>query len=371
MKRGDGPHLCHGLSVVNTYTKVISGSKSVAVVVKTWMAIPITIAKGIKVTQVVAANAVSQVEVVPRTLEKLDDVQGSQQIKMAVERRREVLFQQLNLCGLEGWSEGNQVVTHALLAEYYDIFSLEPGQVGCTNLGKHKIRVVDDEPFKEQFWRISPPMVDEVQAHVKDMLEVGTVCPSQSPWCNAVVLVCRKEEGLHFCIDFHKLNARTMKDSYLLPQIQEPIESLVRAGCISCLDLKAGFWQIAMDKASKQYTAFTMVDLGFFKCECMSFRMCNAPAMFQGLMQNCLGELSLTYCLIYLDHMIVFLKMEEEHLQHLHVVSDHFQEHNPRLKPTKCKIFWNEINYLAQHVSREDVRSSKDNLTAVADFTLP
>ena len=90
-------------------------------------------------------------------------------------------------------------------------------------------------------------MVDEVHAHVK-MLEADTIHPSQSPWCNVVVLVCKIIGGLYFCIDFSKLNARTKKDSYLLPWIQEAIEGLVGAGCFSCLDLKVGFWQIAMDK---------------------------------------------------------------------------------------------------------------------------
>ena len=132
-----------------------------------------------------------------------------------------------------------------LLAEYHDIFSLESGELGCMDLAKHEIKVVDDEPFKERFWRISPQMVDEVHAHMKEMLEVGVICPSQSPWCNAVVLVCMKDGGLHFCIDFHKLNARTKKNSYPLLQIQEALESLVGAGCFSCLELKVGFWQIA------------------------------------------------------------------------------------------------------------------------------
>ena len=95
-------------------------------------------------------------------------------------------------------------------------------------------------------------MVDEVWVHVKEMLEVGTIHPSQSPWCNKVVLVCMKDRGLHFCIDFHKMNARNKKDSYLLPQIQEAIESLVCAGYFSFLDLQAGFGQIAMDEVSKQ-----------------------------------------------------------------------------------------------------------------------
>ena len=139
----------------------------------------------------------------------------------------------------------------------------------------------------------------------------------------------------------------------------------------SCLDLKEGFWQIAIDKAWKQYTAFTLGNLGFFKCEHMLFGLYNASAMFQKLMQNCLGELNLTYCLIYLDDVILFLKMAEEHVQHLHIVLNHFWEHNLKLKPTKCKFFHNEINYLAHHVSKEGVRPSKENLKAVEEFAPP
>ena len=77
------------------------------------------------------------------------------------------------------------------------------------------------------------------------------------------------------------------------------------------------------------------------------------------------------YCLIYLDDVIVFSKMEEEHLKHLHVVFDHFWEHNLKLKPTQCEFFRDEINYLAHHVSKEGMQPSKENLKAVAEFTPP
>ena len=202
-------------------------------------------------------------EVAPRTLQKLDEIQGIQWTRMSIEWRREVPIQQLDLSGLEGWSDENQAAAQALLAEYHNIFSLEPGELGGMDLAKHEIRVVDDEPFKERFQRIPPPMVDEAHAHVKGMLEAGAICLSQSPWCHAVVLVCKKDGGLHFCIDFCNLNARIKKDSYSLPQIQETIESLAGAGYSSCLDLMAGFWQIALDKASKQCTTFTVGNVGF------------------------------------------------------------------------------------------------------------
>ena len=85
------------------------------------------------------------------------------------------------------------------------------------------------------------PMVEEVRVHMKERLEVGTICPGQSPWCNTVMLVRKKDGGLSFCIDFCKLNARTKIDSHPLPHLKEAIKSLVGAGYFSCLDLKAGF----------------------------------------------------------------------------------------------------------------------------------
>ena len=169
------------------------------------------------------------------------------------------------------------------------------------------------------------------------MLEAGAIIPSNSPWCNAVVLVCKKDGGLHFCIDFRKMNAKTKKDSYLLLCIQETLNSLVGARVFSTLDLKSGFWQIMMDDESKQYTTFTVGNLGFFKCKRMPFGLCNVPATFQRLMQSCLEELNLTYCLIYLDD-VIYTKDEEEHLDRLRTIFERFRRDNLKLKPSKCNI---------------------------------
>ena len=154
---------------------------------------------------------------------------------MSVEERKEALFQQLDLSGLEGWSVTNQATACALLAKYHNIFSLEPWELGCTDLAKHKIKVTDNGPFKERFWRIPLSMVEEVHTHMKEILEVGTICPDQSQSCNAVVLICKKDRSLS-CITFCKMNARMKKDSYPLLRVQEAIKSLVGTGYFSCLD---------------------------------------------------------------------------------------------------------------------------------------
>ena len=87
-------------------------------------------------------------------------------------------------------------------------------------------------------------------------------------------------------------------------------------------------------------------------------------------MQNCLGKLNLIYCLIYLDDVIVFSWTAEEHLHQLCVVFDWLWEYNLKLKPSKCSLFREEINYLAHWVSKQGVWPSDVNLRAINECAL-
>ena len=92
-------------------------------------------------------------------------------------------------------------------------------------------------------------------------------------------------------------------------------------------------------KKSIPYTAVTVGLLGFYKCICMPFRLTNAPATFQRLMESCLRELHLQYCIIYLDDTIIFSKTPEEHLHQLKLVFQKISEAGLKLKPSKCEVF--------------------------------
>ena len=370
LKPEDGS-LPPGLTVNGHYDTLKNGSQSITISVRNHTPFAIKICKNEPVARVVTGNAIPTTELIPGTLEALDEMQGVKRRKLPPTERQKLLMEKLDLSGLEAWSPENAEAARRLLQEYHDIFALEEAELGCTSTAEHHIKVTDDEPFKERFRRIPPNLVEEVRTHLKEMLDAGAIRPSQSPWCNAVVLVRKKDGGLRFCIDFRKLNARTKKDSYPLPRINEALESLAGAAHFSSLDLKSGFWQIRMAEDSKQYTAFTVGNMGFYECERMPFGLCNAPATFQRLMQNCLGELNLTYCLIYLDDVIVYSKTEEGHVHRLRTVFERFRENNLKLKPSKCNLFRQEITYLAHHVSKEGVRPSRENLTAVADFPPP
>ena len=184
--------------------------------------------------------------------------------------------------------------------------------------------MTDPKPFKERPRNIPSGLLDEVKEHLDHMLNVGAIKPSKSAWSNAVVLVHKKDGGLRFCINFCKLNAQTRKDAFSLPQINDAIDALSRSKYYTTVDLLSGFWQTPMEESSKQYTAFILGTLGFFQCERMPFRLCNAPATFQHLMTNCLGELNYSTCLVYLDDIVIYSSTQEEHVKHLRPSSNIF-----------------------------------------------
>ena len=156
--------------------------------------------------------------------------------------------------------------------------------------------------------------------HIQEMLDVGAIRPSNSPWASAVILFHKKDGKLQFCIDLQKLNARKIKHTYNLPRIDETLDCLNGVEWFSSLDLNYGYWQdwqVEMEEGGKAFTAFTVGPLGFYECESVPFDLTNAPTTFQWLMQSCLGNLHLCYCIIYLDKVFVFSKMLEEHLLRL------------------------------------------------------
>ena len=325
--------------------------------------------KGVPVVRVVSAMLVPPAELSLEMKAALG--KESRPEPLSVAARQDKLLEKLNLGGLAHWSSENAVAVRELVLAYHDVFALESNKLGCTGAIEHKIFIENDEPYKERFWHIPPPLLEEVRASLRDMLEAGAIHPSQSPWCNTVVLVWKKDGTLWFCVDFRCLNVHMKKDSYPLPWIQEALESMVGYAHFSSIDFKSGFWQIKTAPESQQHMAFTVGNLGFYEFTCMPFGLCNALATFQHLMQNTLGELNLTYCVIYLDDVIVFSHMEEEHLEHLCMVFKRFWEFNLKLKPSKCSFFWSEIVYLAHHVLQRGILPSQENVRAVQEFLMP
>ena len=216
----DGANLPNGVYVVKTYTELRDGSRNVSVVLRNLMGKPVHLAAGRPVAWVVAANAIPDAVPSPEFLRKLDKMELNRNPpkKLTIEERQKLLLDLLRKEGrldkLKEWPPELALKFEQMLMEHHNIFSLEQNEIGCTDAAEHVIELLDTEPFKERFWRIAPPLVEEGREHIQEMLDGGTIRLSQSPWCNAVVLMRKKDGGLRFCINFCRLNSRTKKDVY-------------------------------------------------------------------------------------------------------------------------------------------------------------
>ena len=343
-----------------TYCNLEPGSNRVTVGLRNISARKITVPSRTIVCQIQLANMVPPIqtskEQPPTEIKREDD---------------SCILDQLDLGEINTWSEEQQHAARKLLCDYSETFSKNDLDLGKCNILKHNIQLTDQQPFKERYRRIPPHLFEEVKQHLQEMLEVGAIRRSFSPWASAVVLVRKKDGGLRLCIDLRKLNNRTIKDGYALPRIDDTLDCLHGAKWFSTLDLKSGYWQVELEEEAKPLTAFTMGPLGFWECERMPFGLTNAPATFQRLMESCLGELNLSWCIIYLDDIIVFSQTPEEHLVRLQAVFDKLKAARLKLKPSKCELFKKQINYLGHVVGQEGVTTDPDKIKAVTEWPRP
>ena len=122
------------------------------------------------------------------------------------QNRIDKLFAKLDLSGYDHWSKDQKKAVDDCIRWYHHIFAIEDLELGKTDLVKHVIRLNDYTPFKERYRRILPHQYEEVRKHLAEMLKMGAIQKSNSPWASAVVLVRKKDGSLRFCIDLRKLN---------------------------------------------------------------------------------------------------------------------------------------------------------------------
>ena len=352
---------------VPCYSYMRPGSKRAAVTLQNLSEKPQVLNKGTVIAKIQPANLIPP-KLTPR-FTNLNSNNANQSSEPTPERI-EKLFSKLNISGADNWLEENRLKLRQLFIEHHHIFVLDDLELGKTDMVKHVIRLNDDQSFCERYRRIPPHQYDEVKKHFKEMLEIGAIRKSQSPWASAVVLVRKKDGALHFCIDLRKLNARTIKDAQTLPRIEDSLDSLNGAVIFTSLDLKSGYWQVELDEDSIQYKAFTVRPLGFYECLQMPFGLTNAPATFQRLMENFLGDLHLNWCIIYLD-IIVYSKTPEEHLERLEAVFKKIANAGLKLKPSKCEFFKSEITYLGHIVSNNGIATDPKKIRAIQLWPRP
>lgn len=258
----------------------------------------------------------------------------------------------------------------ALLLENQDVFAATDDDLGHTKTITHSIPTTDDEPIKQTYRRIPPSQLDEVREHVRKLLSTGVIKESTSPYASPVVLVRKVDGTLRLCVDYRKLNAKTRKDAYPLPRINESLDALQNVSWFSTIDLLSGYHQVEMAEDDAHKTGF-ITPFGLYQYVRMPFGLCNAPGTFQRLMQACLGDKFFHSVLCYLDDILVYSSTFKEHLERLKLVFQRLRDHGLKIKPSKCTFFRPEVRYLGHRVTRDGVMPQLDKIEAVKSWPIP
>jgi hypothetical protein len=249
--------------------------------------------------------------------------------------------------------------------------SMWDGRLGHVHSATHRIHLVPGaKPVHAQPYRAGPRARENEASEVQRMLKEGVIEPASSEWASPVVLVPKPDGSMRFCVDYRRLNALTIRDSYPLPRMDECIDSLGDAQLFSTLDCNSGYWQIPVEPSDRDKTTFTSHE-GTFRYTRMPFGLTNAPATFQRVVNMTLAGLTWKTCLVYLDDIIIFSQTFAEHLHHLDEVLKRLYRAGLSLKLKKCHFVKDNISYLGHVIRPGKLAVAEKNTAALKDAQPP
>lgn len=206
----------------------------------------------------------------------------------------------------------------------------------------------------------------EVERQINDMLRQRIIQPSTSPFCSPIVMV-KKADGKswRFAVDYRRLNAITVKQTYYLPLIQDILDSVGGRRYYSNFDFQSGFHQIPVYPEHVERTAFATF-LGLFEFLRMPFGLCSAPATFQRVMESMRKELTDAF-FIYLDDVVLASDTEDQHLSDIDQFLQVIIKYAMRLRLDKCSFGKSEIKYLGFLISEKGIRPAKERAVSAVD----
>ena len=193
-----------------------------------------------------------------------------------------------------------------LIYDHQDVFSLYNGDLGYCDALKHSIPTTTDKPVYLPHRQIPVQLQQEVRKCLESWLKQGIIRPSKSLYASQVVIIRKKTGEIHLCVDFRKLNAISIHDSFPLPRVKEALQAVQAPVWFTSFDLAQGYLQMAMEEANIPKTAFLAGTSGLFEFTQMPFGLTNAGASFCRLMEMVIGDQQFVTLLFYLDDICIF-----------------------------------------------------------------
>jgi len=261
----------------------------------------------------------------------------------------------------------NRVSFENFAAEFPGLFSSVLGTAVCT---PYDIELSELVPARSPPYRCAPPKTAVFKGMVNELLEKGLVRPSKSPYASPAFLVPKRDGGFRMVVDYRKVNAKVVFDSYPMPTIEQALDQFGRAVVFSVLDLNSAYYQIPLSKRSRCVTAFC-TPFGLFEFNKLPMGIsigCQGPSL---VIDELFSDLKGQYVFNFVDDLVFYSAFMEEHYGHVREVLHRLQKGGFTLNPDKVVFGASEIKYLGHSISSRGVSILPDRIQTIQQYPPP
>ena len=239
-----------------------------------------------------------------------------------------------------------------------------------TSLAECEILLDPDKPTRTRQYPLPFAEREVLKKEVDEMLRLGVIEKSSSPFSSPIILVKKKDGKTRFCLDFRRLNKQVVFDCEPMPDIDGLFAQLGKAKFLSKIDLTKGYWQIPMKEEDKAKTAFTTPQ-GHFQWTVMPFGLKTAGAIFSRMMRDLLQPLGMPEVQNFMDDILIATETQERHLECLRAVFARLTEVSLAAKPSKCHLGFADLDYLGHRVGQGRVTPDEDKMAKIRNAAQP
>ena len=256
--------------------------------------------------------------------------------------------------------------------------TLSDGILDFKNRVEHKfnfeIVLTDTNPrFFARPDKSTPVQKNEIHKQVEHKKSQGIIERSSAPWSSNCVLI-NKNGKTRIAVDYRKLNSYTVRDSYLLPTVQEIMDTLANKKWFTSVDCVQAYHQIPIkSERDRDLTTFVVPGGGLYRYKYMPFGLKNAGACWSRFIDNALGDLRWNICCVYADDILIVTESEdvEDHIKDLDKVFDRLDSLGIKVRGDKMKLGVKELPFLGQIVGIEGIKPDPEKLKAIKDLPVP
>ena len=255
-----------------------------------------------------------------------------------------------------------------------DVFAWKQEDMGEINpvIITHKLNVNSSfKPVKQKRRSFAPKRQKAINEEVDKLLQVGAIREVEYlEWLASVVLVKKANGKWRICIDFTDVNRACPKDSFPLPRIDLIVDATAGHELLSFMDAFSRYNQISMDPDDQENTSF-VTGQGTYCYRVMPFRLKNAGATYQRLVNRMFQKQIGTSMEVYIDDMLVKSTTAELHIAHLAEAFQILKEYNMKLNPAKCAFGVSAGKFLGFIVNNQGIEANPDKIKVVLDMSSP